>query len=102
MQLKKRNALEVSKWLWFLYVFTQHALLCLVCLQGALLATHSVFDRDITPKYPKEPRQNRYVGTMLTIDQWTNETFTVTSTFKEDKSLFGNIRGTVFEYSTSI
>ncbi|XP_030235282.1 proto-oncogene tyrosine-protein kinase receptor Ret isoform X2 [Gadus morhua] len=70
--------------------------------KGALLATHSVFDRDITPKYPKEPRQNRYVGTMLTIDQWTNETFTVTSTFKEDKSLFGNIRGTVFEYTLAL
>ena len=87
----------------FLYGFTQNASLCLVCLfQGALLATQSVFDRDITPKFPKEPSQNRYVGTLLTIDPWINETFTITNTFKEDKSLFGNIRGTVFEYSTYI
>ncbi|CAL8257054.1 unnamed protein product [Lota lota] len=70
--------------------------------KGALLATLYVFDRDITPKYPKEPSQNRYVGTLLTIDPWLNETFTITDMFKEDKSLFGNIRGTVFEYTLAL
>ncbi|KAG7279833.1 LOW QUALITY PROTEIN: hypothetical protein CRUP_013743 [Coryphaenoides rupestris] len=63
-------------------------------VDGGLLATLSVYDRDITPKFPREPSQNRYVGTMLTNDPWIRETVAIRYSFKEDKSLFGNIRGT--------
>ncbi|KAK0149935.1 Proto-oncogene tyrosine-protein kinase receptor Ret [Merluccius polli] len=67
--------------------------------EGGSLVTLSVYDKDTTPKFPKEPSQNRYVGTMLTNDPWIKDTFAIRDTFKEDKSLFSNIRGTVFEYT---
>ncbi|XP_056147309.1 proto-oncogene tyrosine-protein kinase receptor Ret [Lampris incognitus] len=58
----------------------------------------SVYDRDITPIFPKDQSQNKYVGTMLTNDPWIKETFDIKDTFREEKALFGNIRGTIHEY----
>lgn len=57
-----------------------------------------VYDRDTTPIYPKNQSQNRFVGNMMTNDSWINEMFTVEHSFKEEKAIFGNVRGTVHEF----
>lgn len=67
--------------------------------QGGIFGNLSVYDRDITARYPKDQSQNKLVGTMMTNDPWINETFTIDHTFREEKAIFGNVRGTVHEYS---
>lgn len=59
----------------------------------------SVYDRDTTPVYPKDLVQNKLMGTMITNDTWVKETFTVSHSFREEKAIFGNVRGTIHDYS---
>lgn len=35
----------------------------------------------------------------MTNDSWIRNTFTIEHKFREEKSIFGNVRGTVHEYS---
>ncbi|XP_035256086.1 proto-oncogene tyrosine-protein kinase receptor Ret isoform X1 [Anguilla anguilla] len=65
---------------------------------GSLL----VFDRDTTPIYPKDETHNKFVGQMVTRDPWVKEHFDVTHSFREEKALFGNVRGTVHEYRLNL
>uniref|UniRef100_A0A673WI41 receptor protein-tyrosine kinase n=1 Tax=Salmo trutta TaxID=8032 RepID=A0A673WI41_SALTR len=39
-----------------------------------------------------------FVGNMMTNDSWINEMFTIEHSFKEEKAIFGNVRGTVHEF----
>ncbi|KAM4607508.1 proto-oncogene tyrosine-protein kinase receptor Ret [Polymixia lowei] len=68
-------------------------------IEGGCFGTLSVYDRDITPRFPKDQSENRYVGAMLTSDPWIREVFDIKDNFREEKALFGNIRGTVHEYT---
>ncbi|XP_062319953.1 proto-oncogene tyrosine-protein kinase receptor Ret isoform X2 [Osmerus eperlanus] len=67
-------------------------------IEGGVFGNLTVYDRDTTATYPKDDSQNWLVGNMLTNDIWIREAFTVEHTFREEKSMFGNVRGTVHEY----
>ncbi|KAL2083232.1 hypothetical protein ACEWY4_021005 [Coilia grayii] len=67
-------------------------------MEGAVFGNLSVYDRDTTPIYPKDLLQNKLTGTMITNDTWVRETFNVSHSFREEKAIFGNVRGTVHEY----
>ncbi|KAJ8250150.1 hypothetical protein COCON_G00220720 [Conger conger] len=67
-------------------------------LFGSLL----VFDRDTTPIYPKDQTHNKFVGQMLTQDPWVRDNFDVMHSFREEKAIFGNVRGTVHEYRLNL
>lgn len=74
-------------------------LLFLLCVsQGSYFGNLVVYDRDTTPRYPKSQSQNRFVGNMMTNDSWINEMFAIEYSFKEEKAIFGNVRGTVHEF----
>ncbi|KAK6328899.1 hypothetical protein J4Q44_G00008770 [Coregonus suidteri] len=67
-------------------------------MEGSSFGNLFVYDRDTTPRYPKDQSQNRFVGNMMTNDSWINEMFTIEHSFKEEKAIFGNVRGTVHEF----
>uniref|UniRef100_A0A8C7UPR1 Proto-oncogene tyrosine-protein kinase receptor Ret n=1 Tax=Oncorhynchus mykiss TaxID=8022 RepID=A0A8C7UPR1_ONCMY len=67
-------------------------------MEGSSFGNLFVYDRDTTPRYPKNQSQNRFVGYMMTNDSWINEMFTIEHSFKEEKAIFGNVRGTVHEF----
>ncbi|KAJ8412814.1 hypothetical protein AAFF_G00117650 [Aldrovandia affinis] len=66
--------------------------------QNTLFGSLLVFDRDTTPIYPKEQTQNKFVGQIMTQDSWVKDHFDVTHSFREEKAIFSNVRGTVHEY----
>ncbi|KAG7462781.1 hypothetical protein MATL_G00188420 [Megalops atlanticus] len=66
--------------------------------KGSVFGSLLVCDRDTTPIYPKDQSQNKFVGQMVTHDAWIKETFSVEHSFREEKVIFGNVRGTVHEY----
>ncbi|XP_036837747.1 proto-oncogene tyrosine-protein kinase receptor Ret isoform X1 [Oncorhynchus mykiss] len=70
--------------------------------QGSSFGNLVVYDRDTTPRYPKSQSQNRFVGNMMTNDSWINEMFTIEYSFKEEKAIFGNVRGTVHEFRLAL
>uniref|UniRef100_A0A8C7CSR2 Proto-oncogene tyrosine-protein kinase receptor Ret n=1 Tax=Oncorhynchus kisutch TaxID=8019 RepID=A0A8C7CSR2_ONCKI len=43
-----------------------------------------------------------FVGNMMTNDSWINEMFTIEYSFKEEKAIFGNVRGTVHEFRLAL
>ncbi|CAN9500079.1 unnamed protein product [Ophioblennius macclurei] len=65
--------------------------------QGGSFGALFVFDRDLTPIFPVDKNQNKYVGTLLNNDSWIKETFDVRDTFSEKKAA-GGIRETVYDY----
>uniref|UniRef100_A0A8C7H4H5 Proto-oncogene tyrosine-protein kinase receptor Ret n=1 Tax=Oncorhynchus kisutch TaxID=8019 RepID=A0A8C7H4H5_ONCKI len=67
-------------------------------MEGSSFGNLFVYDRDTTPRYPINQSQNRFVGYMMTNDSWINEMFTIEHSFKEEKAIFGNVRGTVHEF----
>ncbi|XP_076599868.1 proto-oncogene tyrosine-protein kinase receptor Ret isoform X1 [Chaetodon auriga] len=66
--------------------------------KGGSFGTLFVFDRDLTPIYPIDQSHNKYVGTLLSTDQWIKETFDIIGTFSEKKAPHGGIRETVHDY----
>lgn len=66
-------------------------------LQGEAFGNLFVYDRDTTSIVHKE--QNKYVWTLMTNDSWIKDTFTIQQNFSEEKTIFGNVRGTVYKYS---
>ncbi|XP_028844947.1 proto-oncogene tyrosine-protein kinase receptor Ret isoform X2 [Denticeps clupeoides] len=67
-------------------------------MQGTVFGNVLVYDRDTTPVYPKHLIQNKLLGTIVTNDTWVKDTFTVAHSFREEKAIFGNVRGTVHEF----
>lgn len=67
--------------------------------QGETFGDLFVYDRDTTSTYQMEQSQNKYVWTLMTNDSWIKDTFTIQQHFSEEKSIFGNVRGTVYKYS---
>uniref|UniRef100_A0A4W4GE93 Cadherin domain-containing protein n=1 Tax=Electrophorus electricus TaxID=8005 RepID=A0A4W4GE93_ELEEL len=43
-----------------------------------------------------------FVGTLMTNDSWIKDMFTIQHTFREEKAIFDNVRGTVHEYKLSL
>uniref|UniRef100_A0A673YIJ8 Proto-oncogene tyrosine-protein kinase receptor Ret n=1 Tax=Salmo trutta TaxID=8032 RepID=A0A673YIJ8_SALTR len=43
-----------------------------------------------------------FVGNMMTNDSWINEMFAIEYSFKEEKAIFGNVRGTVHEFRLAL
>ncbi|XP_067242391.1 proto-oncogene tyrosine-protein kinase receptor Ret [Chanodichthys erythropterus] len=70
--------------------------------EGTVYGTLFVYDRDTTPVYPTNQIQNKLVGTLMTNDSWIRNTFTIEHKFREEKSIFGNVRGTVHEYKLKL
>ncbi|KAF3708465.1 Proto-oncogene tyrosine-protein kinase receptor Ret [Channa argus] len=66
--------------------------------KGSTFGKVSVYDRDLTPIYPIDQTQNKYVGTLLSNDQWVKETFDIKGTFTEKTTAPGHIRETVHNY----
>lgn len=66
-------------------------------LQGEAFGSLLVYDRDTTSIVHKE--QNKYAWTLMSNDSWIKDTFTIQQNFSEEKLIFGNVRGTVYEYS---
>uniref|UniRef100_A0A665THQ1 Proto-oncogene tyrosine-protein kinase receptor Ret n=1 Tax=Echeneis naucrates TaxID=173247 RepID=A0A665THQ1_ECHNA len=66
--------------------------------QGGSFGTLFVFDRDLTPIYPVDQTHNKYVGTLLNSDPWSDKTFDIKGSFNEKKSPHGGIRETVHNY----
>ncbi|XP_030628301.1 proto-oncogene tyrosine-protein kinase receptor Ret [Chanos chanos] len=77
---------------------TQEVVVEFIRNEGAIFGNLSVYDRDTTPIFPKDQSQNKFVGNLMTNDSWIKESFTIQHTFREEKAIFGNIRGTVHEY----
>ncbi|KAG5266966.1 hypothetical protein AALO_G00238290 [Alosa alosa] len=71
-------------------------------MKGAVFGNLTVYDRDTTPVYPKDHIQNKLTGTMLTNDTWIKNTFSVAHSLREEKAMFGNVRGTVHEYKLTL
>ncbi|XP_010899824.2 proto-oncogene tyrosine-protein kinase receptor Ret isoform X4 [Esox lucius] len=67
-------------------------------VQGSSFGNLLVYDRDTTSYVRPEQGTNRFVGNMMTNNSWISESFTVQFSFKEEKAIFGNVRGTVFEF----
>ncbi|KAI7805213.1 proto-oncogene tyrosine-protein kinase receptor Ret [Triplophysa rosa] len=70
--------------------------------EGTIYGSLSVYDRDTTPVYPSDQSQNKFVGTLLNNDSWIKTTFTIEPKFREEKAVFGNVRGTVHEYKLKL
>uniref|UniRef100_A0A3B1K5V3 Proto-oncogene tyrosine-protein kinase receptor Ret n=1 Tax=Astyanax mexicanus TaxID=7994 RepID=A0A3B1K5V3_ASTMX len=70
--------------------------------EGTVFGHLFVYDRDTTPSYPKDQTENRFVGTLMTNDSWIKDTFTILHEFREEKAMFGNVRGTVHEYRLNL
>uniref|UniRef100_A0A8C2JT84 Proto-oncogene tyrosine-protein kinase receptor Ret n=1 Tax=Cyprinus carpio TaxID=7962 RepID=A0A8C2JT84_CYPCA len=70
--------------------------------EGTVYGTLFVYDRDTTPVYPTDLIQNKLVGTLMTNDSWIRNTFTIEHKFREEKAIFGNVRGTVHEYKLKL
>ncbi|TRZ04006.1 hypothetical protein DNTS_001160 [Danionella cerebrum] len=70
--------------------------------EGTVFGTLFVYDRDTTPVYPSNQIQNKLVGTMLTNDPWIRNTFNIEHRFREEKAIFGNVRGTIHEYKLKL
>ncbi|XP_072533089.1 proto-oncogene tyrosine-protein kinase receptor Ret [Salminus brasiliensis] len=70
--------------------------------EGTVFGHLFVYDRDTTPSYPKDQTENKFVGTLMTNDSWIKDTFTILHEFREEKAMFGNVRGTVHEYKLSL
>uniref|UniRef100_A0A665TRJ8 Proto-oncogene tyrosine-protein kinase receptor Ret n=1 Tax=Echeneis naucrates TaxID=173247 RepID=A0A665TRJ8_ECHNA len=66
--------------------------------KGGSFGTLFVFDRDLTPIYPVDQTHNKYVGTLLNSDPWSDKTFDIKGSFNEKKSPHGGIRETVHNY----
>lgn len=70
--------------------------------EGTICGSLSVYDRDTTPVYPSNQSQNKFVGTILNNDPWIKNTFTIEPKFREEKTIFSNVRGTVHEYKLKL
>ncbi|KAK1791134.1 hypothetical protein P4O66_002162 [Electrophorus voltai] len=70
--------------------------------EGTVLGSLYVYDRDTTPIFPEDQTQNKFVGTLMTNDSWIKDMFTIQHTFREEKAIFDNVRGTVHEYKLSL
>uniref|UniRef100_A0A671NWF0 Proto-oncogene tyrosine-protein kinase receptor Ret n=1 Tax=Sinocyclocheilus anshuiensis TaxID=1608454 RepID=A0A671NWF0_9TELE len=70
--------------------------------EGTVYGTLFVYDRDTTPVYPTDLIQNKLVGTLTTNDSWIRNTTTIEHKFREEKAIFGNVRGTVHEYKLKL
>nr|CAA64146.1 receptor tyrosine kinase [Danio rerio] len=70
--------------------------------EGTVLGRLFVYDRDTTPVYPTNQVQNKLVGTLMTNDSWIKNNFAIEHKFREEKAIFGNVRGTVHEYKLNL
>lgn len=66
--------------------------------QDGSFGTLFVFDRDLTPIYPIDQSNNKFVGSLLNSDPWIKETFDIKGTFSEKIAAHGGIRETVHNY----
>uniref|UniRef100_A0A7N6FLQ6 Ret proto-oncogene receptor tyrosine kinase n=1 Tax=Anabas testudineus TaxID=64144 RepID=A0A7N6FLQ6_ANATE len=66
--------------------------------KGGTFGILSVFDRDLTPIYPIDQSHNKYVGTLISSDQWIKDTFDIKGTFRETTAAHGGIRETIHDY----
>lgn len=79
----------------YLYFFNRGLISLSLPLQDTTFGNLFVYDRDTTTYQS----QDNYVSTLMTNDSWIKETFTIEQKFSEEKSIFGNVRGTVYKYS---
>uniref|UniRef100_A0A8C2JZV5 Proto-oncogene tyrosine-protein kinase receptor Ret n=1 Tax=Cyprinus carpio TaxID=7962 RepID=A0A8C2JZV5_CYPCA len=70
--------------------------------EGTVYGTLFVYDRDTTPVYPTNQIENKLEGTLMTNDSWIKNTFTIEHKFREERAIFGNVRGTVHEYKLKL
>ncbi|XP_066534640.1 proto-oncogene tyrosine-protein kinase receptor Ret isoform X2 [Hoplias malabaricus] len=70
--------------------------------EGTVFGHLFVYDRDTTPSYPKDQTENKFVGTFMNNDSFIRDTFTILHEFREEKAIFGNVRGTVHEYKLKL
>ncbi|KAF4105797.1 proto-oncogene tyrosine-protein kinase receptor Ret isoform X1 [Onychostoma macrolepis] len=70
--------------------------------EGTVFGTLFVYDRDTTPVYPTNQIENKLEGTLMTNDSWIKNTFTIEHKFREERAIFGNVRGTVHEYKLKL
>ncbi|XP_062851471.1 proto-oncogene tyrosine-protein kinase receptor Ret [Trichomycterus rosablanca] len=68
---------------------------------GAVFGNLLVYDKDTTSTIPRIQNQ-KFVGTLLTNDPWISETFRIQQYFREERAIFGNVRGTVYEYKLAL
>uniref|UniRef100_A0A671PIG2 Proto-oncogene tyrosine-protein kinase receptor Ret n=1 Tax=Sinocyclocheilus anshuiensis TaxID=1608454 RepID=A0A671PIG2_9TELE len=70
--------------------------------EGTVYGTLFVYDRDTTPVYPTNQIENKLEGTLMANDSWIKNTFTIEHKFREERAIFGNVRGTVHEYKLKL